>query len=108
MGRGGQDPKRHARPILTSDCALSAPCVLEREVNPLWAREPLSRMGRTEGVGAVSRAGGLGDPNGLDGTGLTLAGLAGGTPLRDKGISDGFSLLSGEELIRLLGLTRLS
>lgn len=59
-------------------------------------------------MGAVSRAGGLGDPNGLDDAGLMLTGLAGGTPLQDKGISDRFSLLSGEELIRLLGLTRLS
>lgn len=37
-----------------------------------------------------------------------MTGLAGGAPLEDKGISDRFSLLSGEEVIWLLGLTRLS
>lgn len=37
-----------------------------------------------------------------------MTGWAGGAPLWVKGISDRFSLLSGEELIRLLRLPRLS
>lgn len=112
-GKVGRDPKRHVFPIPVSECAPSFVWT-EQLVNPLWALVPLFLERSAPDawvyleVQREGRGSGLGDLSSLDDARLRLTGWAGGTPLQDKGISDRFSLLSGEELIRPLRLPRLS
>lgn len=86
--------------ILTSGCAPSSVCLA---VNPLGALVPASWNGLL-----LQSRGQTGARRWTSWAVEAMPGSARGTPLWDKGISDKLSLLSGEELTRLLRLTRLS